>query len=122
MQQKDKETLMGAAIYDETNGAGNKLLQNDIVMRQNAALEGAIKVGYETGHVAIGIEQNLGDQNTRALNTRMKVQNIDGMLGESDSIISRMLKREKLNKLILTGLCVLLILAVIVILYFKFFG
>ena len=121
MQQRDKETLMGAQLDELGSNNNNKLLDHhNMIMQQNIALEGAIKVGYETGVVAVGIEQDLGDQNTRAINTRGKVRSIDGLLGESDSIITRMLRREKCNKLILTGICVFLILGIIIILYVKF--
>ena len=67
MQQRDKETLMGAQLDELGSNNNNKLLDHhNMIMQQNIALEGAIKVGYETGVVAVGIEQDLGDQNTRA--------------------------------------------------------
>eukprot|EP00826_Nyctotherus_ovalis_P011108 TRINITY_DN128_c0_g1_i4.p1 TRINITY_DN128_c0_g1~~TRINITY_DN128_c0_g1_i4.p1 ORF type:complete len:165 (+),score=54.67 TRINITY_DN128_c0_g1_i4:308-802(+) len=121
-QKVDRETLMGAHI-DEGNAENNGRLLNhqEILARQNAALEGAIRVGYETGAVAVDIERDLKDQNVRAAKTQGKVRSMQGLLGDSDSIISRMLRREKLNKLILTALCVLLLVAVLVILYFKVF-
>ncbi len=44
-----------------------------------------------------------------------------GMLGESDSVISRMLRRERLSKLVLWGLAVIVVLALLFILYAKLF-
>lgn len=121
-QKADRETLMGAQVEEGNVENGGRLLSHqEVVARQNAALEGAIRVGYETGAVANDIERDLKDQNVRAAKTQGKVRSMQGLLGDSDSIISRMLRREKLNKLILAGLCVLLLVAVLVILYFKVF-
>ncbi len=44
------------------------------------------------------------------------------MLGESDSVITRMLRREKLTKLVLTVLAGIIVLSLIFILYVKLFG
>jgi hypothetical protein len=121
-QKMNRETLMGAQL-DEINIEKNGRLLNhqDMVSRQNAALEGAIRVGYEAGAVAGDIERDLRDQNMRATKTQGKVRSMQGLLGESDSILSRMLRREKCNKLLLTGVCVILLVAVFIILYFKVF-
>ena len=115
LQYKNQNKLMGNQSYD-------RLPENDHVdriMKQNAALEGAIRTGHETGDIAIDIERNLGDQNIRAKASREKVKRIQGELGESDSILSRMLRREKFNRLIISGICVLLLMVVVIILYFK---
>ena len=117
----DQKTRNGLIETETINDNKNLLNHKNTVMQQNAALEGAIKIGYETGTIAMDIERDLGDQNIRAVKSQMKLKSIDGMLGESDTIITRMLRREKLNKLILSGLCVLMILGVIIILYFKLF-
>ena len=123
IQQKDRETLMGAQMEDPSGSAhSSKLLgHQDVVMKQNAALEGAIRTGYEAGSVAIDIERNLGDQNARAMGTQAKVKGMQGMLTESDSVITRMMRREKLMRLVLSGICVIVVLALIIILYFKLF-
>eukprot|EP01022_Parablepharisma_sp_SALTPOND_P034800 TRINITY_DN9305_c0_g1_i1.p4 TRINITY_DN9305_c0_g1~~TRINITY_DN9305_c0_g1_i1.p4 ORF type:complete len:176 (+),score=28.42 TRINITY_DN9305_c0_g1_i1:2121-2648(+) len=122
IQQKDKETLMGAQMEDPTGVHHNKLLNHqDMVMKQNFALEGAIRTGYEAGSVALDIERDLRDQNVRAVGSQGKLKNMQGMLGESDSIITRMLRREKLTKLALAGICAILVLALLIILYYKLF-
>lgn len=97
------------------------LSNEDRVRQQNNNLEGAKRVAYETQNVAQGIEMNLNDQNERAMGTHSNVRAMQGLLGESDNVISRMLKREKLNKLILAAVFGLLALGIIMIIYFKFF-
>eukprot|EP00826_Nyctotherus_ovalis_P051424 TRINITY_DN6425_c0_g1_i1.p1 TRINITY_DN6425_c0_g1~~TRINITY_DN6425_c0_g1_i1.p1 ORF type:complete len:165 (+),score=48.80 TRINITY_DN6425_c0_g1_i1:392-886(+) len=119
-QQKTQKVLLGAQSYDRLPTDDDKIHSHtNRLMKQNEALEGAIRIGHETGNVAIDIERNLGDQNMRAKASREKVKRIQGMLGDSDSIVTRMLKRERLNKLILSGVCVLLVMALAIILYFK---
>jgi len=121
-QKMDRETLMGAQLDDVNVEKNGRLLNHqDMVSKQNAALQGAIRVGYETGGVAGDIERDLRDQNMRAIKVQGKVRNMQGLLGESDSILTRMLRREKCNKLLLTGVCVILLVAVLIILYFKVF-
>ena len=118
--QQEREALLGAHIEKKEENNSKALLKyKEITQKQNQALENAIRIGYETGEVAINIEQNLGDQNERLKKSRVKVKSIQGELRESDSILIRMLRREKINRLALSGVCVLLIIALMIVLYFK---
>ena len=90
--------------------------------KQNADLENAKKISYEAHDIAIDVEKHLNDQNVRAVHSQTNAQSIHGMLDESDSVIARMLRRERLNKLILALIVGALVIALIIILYYKFFN
>lgn len=76
-------------------------------------------MAYETHGMAENIERDLNDQNQRSKSTRANLRTMHGLLGESDNILTRMLRRERLNKSILVIVAILLILGVLAILYFK---
>jgi len=82
-------------------------------------LEGVKRVAYETHGMANNIERDLNDQNIRSKATRANLRTMDGLIGESDSILTRMLRRERIHKSILIIVAILLVLGVIAILYFK---
>lgn len=99
----------------------NLLKHEDKMRKQNENLIGATKVIYEAQGVAQDIEINLGDQNTRAQKSQNEVRGMQSLLGESDSIITRMTRRENILKLVLSGIGVLIVMAVLFILYSKLF-
>eukprot|EP00826_Nyctotherus_ovalis_P020879 TRINITY_DN16631_c0_g1_i2.p1 TRINITY_DN16631_c0_g1~~TRINITY_DN16631_c0_g1_i2.p1 ORF type:complete len:137 (+),score=39.77 TRINITY_DN16631_c0_g1_i2:199-609(+) len=89
--KEQKDFLLGVNVEDEAVTGKHQ----DVLRKQNAALEGALRVAYETSSVANSIERDLRDQNIRARETQKKVKELDGTIDESGSIVTRMLKREQ---------------------------
>ena len=67
----------------------------DVIRRQNEALQHALRIGYETDNLANDTTRQLRDQNIKATQTRTKTQELKEAIDESDSIVTRMLKREQ---------------------------
>ncbi len=128
--QQSKEMLMKGTSprtpteLEETKGTKAKLLTTyqEKVQAQNWQLENAKKTIYETDKVSIEIMDNLGNQNVRAAGTRSKVKEVFSYLGESNSVITRMLRREKLTKFALAGIMGIVVMALLFIVYKKILG
>jgi len=121
---KEKEILYGNSNEnEETKSVKAKLLNTERKMReQNEKLEGAKRTIYETDKVSFEIMGNLESQNQQAAKTRGKVRDVTGNLSESDSIISRMLRREKITQIALAGITGIVILVLLIIAIKKIFG
>ena len=97
--QRNKEKLMGE-VDEESKETETRLLNHQDKLRaQNDLLLNATKTIYETDKISFEIMDGLDRQNTVAGKARGKIKDIFTYLGDSNSIISRMLKREKLNKI-----------------------
>ena len=122
--QHSKEQLLGSLSEgEEVKGSKAKLLnQQEKLRAQNDQLEGAKKAIIETDKVSFEIMDGLDQQNKVAAGTRGKVKEVFAYLGESNSVISRMLRREQLMKFVLAGVMIIVAVAVIYIIYKKLFG
>ena len=119
----EREKLISTELSEDDKDYKARLLnQQDRLRVQNEQLANATKTMYETDKVSFDIVDGLRSQNILASKTRSKVKNIFNDLGESDTIVSRMLKREKLTKIALSGIMLVCILAVLFILYKKTIG
>ena len=99
-------------------GMDAKLLnQQTRIMHQNDKLTNATKVLYDTDKLSVEIIVGLDQQNKRAAGTQSKIKEISGRLGESDNIISRMMKRERITKVALSGVTMLILIGVMFIIY-----
>ncbi len=70
-------------------------------------------------HVSIGITSGLHENNQKLTGVNTKVTTLNSELNMSHGIMTRILKKENRNKLIIAGFSVALILAFIFIIYYK---
>ena len=114
--KKYNETLFSTKPKEES---ANLLKYNTRLSKQNEQLTDATKTLYESDKVSIEIINNLNQQNAQATGTKSKVKTILNSIGESNTIISRMMKREKLVKFALSGIVTIILVAILFILYNK---
>ena len=94
--KKDKDFLIGVHIEENDSWNNSRLGKHqEMIRKQNAALENAMKIGYEVDTTADRIKQELNDQNVKAAGTKGKVKEMTGVIDDSESVITRMLKREQ---------------------------
>ena len=104
---------------DNTNQK-QKLIENEVLaIKQNNNIEKAKRMAIEMEHVSIGIMGGLHENNQKLTGVNAKVGDLNGELDNSNGIMTRILKKENRNKLVIAGFSIALILAFIIIIYFK---
>jgi vesicle transport through interaction with t-SNAREs protein 1 len=84
-------------------------------------VEEAKRTAMETENIGIEIMSDLRSQRETILRTRDHVRDVDSNLSRSRQLLISMGKRAATNKLILSGVIVMLVLAIIYVLYTKIF-
>ena len=87
--------------------------------KQTSKIEAATRIALEMEHVSIGIMSGLEQNNQKLKGTNNKVTGLNDELDNSNGIMTRILKKENRNKLIIAGFSAVLFIAFIVIIYFK---
>jgi vesicle transport through interaction with t-SNAREs protein 1 len=84
-------------------------------------VEEAKRTAMETENIGIEIMSDLQSQRETILRTREHVRDVDSNLSRSRQLLISMGKRAATNKLILSGVIAMLVLAIIYVLYTKIF-
>jgi hypothetical protein len=117
MKGNDMEEL------DSSTASSNqkkRLIENEALgVKQSSNLEKAKMMAIDMEHVSIGIMNGLNENNQKLAGANTKVGSLIGGLDESNNIMSRILKKENRNKLVIAGFSVLLTFAFIFIIYSK---
>ncbi len=124
--KKDQDSLLKGNNIEEldlssaNNNQKQKLIENeDLVIKQSNNIENAKRIAIEMEHVSIGIMSGLHENNQKLTGVNTKVTTLNSELNMSHGIMTRILKKENRNKLIIAGFSVALILAFIFIIYYK---
>lgn len=122
--KKDQDSLLNDKdeldISSANNNQKQKLIENeDMVLKQSNNIENAKRIAIEMEHVSIGIMSGLHENNQKLTGVNTKVGTLNDELNISSGIMSRILKKENRNKLIIAGFSLALILAFIFIIYYK---
>jgi hypothetical protein len=124
--KKDQDSLLKGKNVEEldlstaNNNQKQKLIENeDLVVKQSNNIENAKRIAIEMEHVSIGIMSGLHENNQKLTGVNTKVGTLNSELNMSNGIMTRILKKENRNKLIIGGFSVALILAFIFIIYYK---
>ena len=97
-----------------------KLIENEeLAWQQGEKLEGAKRSAIEMEGVSMHIMHDLDHQTNQLKIIHSKTNEMSGELEESNSIMGRIMKRENRNKVIIGVFSFIIVLAFILILYFK---
>lgn len=118
-----KENLNSILITEKENNHKEKLINNEeLAWGQYEKLEKAKRTTYEMESLSIETAKELNSHTEQIRSVKDKLSEINGEINSSNSLISRMLRRENRNKIVLLMFCIAFILIFLTIVYFKFFG
>jgi hypothetical protein len=98
-----------------------KLIDHDTAWQQLNKIELAKRTTIEMEHVSIEICKDLNKQTEVMKGVQHKLTDVNKEIRNSNSLISRMMRREHRNRAIITIFSVGFIMTFLVILYFKLF-
>lgn len=118
IKRKNNDILSFDGIEVSANKKAQKmnLLENE----QNDSIEEIKRKTYDIENTGKNIMTNLNTQNDQMRSVRDNIKGLNGEIDESNGIISRMLRRENRNKLIIIIFSVILVIIFILIIMFKF--
>ena len=118
IKRKNNDILSFDGIEVSANKKAQKmnLLENE----QNDSMEEIKRKTYEIENTGKNIMTNLNTQNDQMRSVRDNIKGLNGEIDESNGIISRMLRRENRNKLIIIIFSVILVIIFILIVMYKF--
>ena len=118
IKRKNNDILSFDGIEVSANKKAQKmnLLENE----QNDSIEEIKRKTYEIENTGKNIMTNLNTQNDQIRSVRDNIKGLNGEIDESNGIISRMLRRENRNKLIIIIFSVILVIIFILIVMYKF--
>jgi hypothetical protein len=106
----------------ESETQREKLINNeDVAWKSYDKLEQAKRSAIEMENISIDINRELHGHTEKIKNINSKVTDMNGELVSSNYLLTKMMRRENRNKLIIALISILLIICFIGIIYFKFF-
>lgn len=119
---KNKEKLDSILITDKNNQAEKLINNEDIAYSSFNKLENAKRNTYELESISIETAKGVYENSEKIKGAKGKLLDINKDLSTSNSLISRMLRREYRNKIVLIMFAFVLILTFLTIIYMKFFS
>ena len=118
IKRKNNDILSFDGIEVSANKKAQKmnLLENE----QNDSIEEIKRKTYDIENTGKNIMTNLNTQNDQMRSVRDNIKGLNGEIDESNGIISRMLRRENRNKLIIIIFSVIFVIIFILIVMYKF--
>ena len=118
IKRKNNDILSFDGIEVSANKKAQKmnLLENE----QNDSIEEIKRKTYDIENTGKNIMTNLNTQNDQMRSVRDNIKGLNGEIDESNGIISRMLRRENRNKLIIIIFSVILVIIFILLVMYKF--
>jgi len=126
--QSDRESLfMGGGLREEHLASSmdqrERLLSaTEKLERSNTELDQSISTAEETVGIGIEVMQNLDTQKGVMLGIREKLGSVNENLGRATKIMKTMARRVVTNRLIMAIIILVLLLAICLIIYVKFFS
>lgn len=115
IDEQELEEIGGEA---KKNNQKTKLIENEaLAYKQQQSLEHAKRVAIDIEHQSIGIMNDLDRNNQMLKGVNEKVYHLNKNLDNSNSIMTRILKKENRNKLIIAGFSILILTIFSIILY-----
>lgn len=106
----NRQELIGGNSYDLRRAAADD--QNLAIASRN--FNDTIDIGH-------GILKNLGDQKNTLLGTMNKTDQINASVGSTSRIVGKMMKTQRQNKLIMWAVVALLVIAIVILFYVRYF-
>ena len=118
IKRKNNDILSFDGIEVSANKKAQKmnLLENE----QNDSIEEIKRKTYDIENTGKNIMTNLNTQNDQMRSVRDNIKGLNGEIDESNGIISRMLRRENRNQLIIIIFSVILVIIFILIVMYNF--
>ena len=118
IKKKNNDILAFDGIEVSANKQAQKmnLLENE----QNDSIEEIKRKTYDIENTGKNIMTNLNTQNDQMRSVRDNIKVLNGEIDESNGIVSRMLRRENRNKLIIIAFTIILAILFILIVMYKF--
>ena len=117
-----KQKLDSILISDKENQKEKLINNEELAWNQYEKLEKAKRSGYEMESISIDVAKELHGQTEKLKGVKGKLTEMNGEISSSNSLISRMLRREYRNKIVLMMFTIALILIFLAIIYMKFFS
>lgn len=117
--QQKLETLL---VSDKENQKEKLINNEELAWSQFDKLEKAKRTSYEMESISIDVAKELHGHTEKMKGVKGKLNDINGEISSSNSLISRMLRREYRNKIVLMMFMIAMILIFLAIVYMKFFG
>jgi hypothetical protein len=123
--RKSREALiLGSEDGKEGDTGGqqkHKLIENEeMAWYQSSKLEQAKRSAFEIEKVSLDVMNDLHGQSNQMKGINVKISDMNENIDKSDSLLSKMLKRENRNKLLLYGIGLILLIILCFVLIVKF--
>jgi predicted RND superfamily exporter protein len=118
----NKQKLDSILISEKENQKEKLINNEELAWNQFDKLEKAKRSTYEMESISIDVAKELHGQTEKMKGVKGKLNEINGEISSSNSLISRMLRREYRNKIVLIMFSLALILIFLTIIYMKFFS
>lgn len=118
IKRKNNDILSFDGIEVSANNKAQKM--NLIENEQNDSIEEIKRKTYDIENTGKNIMTNLNMQNDQMRSVRDNIKALNGEIDESNGIVSRMLRRENRNKLIIILFSVIIAIIFILIVFYKF--
>jgi hypothetical protein len=112
---------LDSLLISNTETQREKLIDNDMAYSQLDRLESAKRATIEMEHVSVTICKDLNQQTETMKGVQTKLGSLNREIQGSNSLISRMMRREHRNKAIIVIFSIGLVMTFLVIVYFKLF-
>lgn len=117
------KSKLDAIMMSEKENQKEKLINNEeMAWNQFEKLEQAKRQGYEMESISIEVAKELHGHTEKLKGVKGKLSDMNKEISSSNSLISRMLRREYRNKIVLFMFTLALIFIFLTILYFKLFS
>ena len=118
IKRRNNDILSFDGIEVSANNKAQKM--NLIENEQNDSIEEIKRKTYDIENTGKNIMTNLNMQNDQMRSVRDNIKALNGEIDESNGIVSRMLRRENRNKLIIILFSVIIAIIFILIVFYKF--
>lgn len=119
----DNKTKLESILISKKENQKEKLINNEeLAWNQFEKLERAKRQSYEMESISIDVAKELNKHTEKLYDVKDKLKDMNSEISSSNSLISRMLRREYRNKIVLVMFTIALILIFLTIIYFKLFN
>ncbi|CAM0882329.1 unnamed protein product [Alopecurus aequalis] len=117
-RQATREELLESGMAD-TLARGRLMMTTDRLNQSTDRIKESRRTMLETEDLGVSILQDLHQQRQSLLHAHTTLHGVDDNVGKSKKILAAMSKRMDRNKWIIGGIMTALLLAILIILYFK---
>ena len=122
-QQSDQEQLFGSGDRGGGDfGGGSAWDAASSLNRSTQLLENSMRVIGETETIGDSVSSDLESQRAQLINAHGKVSEMRQFTGDARTILRSMGRRAIMEKCVLVGIILVLIVSIILVVYYRFLG